>query len=83
MPRQSEPELPAAVEPRGSRDIGRAMQTAAHIPPPPASPPPPDNRDFDRWLQRELGRLHNDVLYEPIPDRLLRIIEASDRARQG
>ncbi len=33
------------------------------------------NRDFDLWLQRELGRLHGDVLHEPIPERLLRIIE--------
>ena len=59
------------------------MQTALHSFPPPAGPAAPDNRDFDRWLRRELGRLHNDVLREPIPDRLLSIIEASDRAHQG
>lgn len=83
MPSQSEPDLPEAVEPRGSRDIGTAMQTAIHSLPLSAGPAPPDNRDFDRWLRRELGRLHNDVLHEPIPDRLLRIIEASDSARRG
>lgn len=37
----------------------------------------PANREFDLWLQRELGRLHGDVLHEPVPDRLMRIIEES------
>ncbi len=32
-------------------------------------------REFDRWLQRELGRLHGDVLHEPIPENLLRILQ--------
>lgn len=32
-------------------------------------------REFDCWLQRELGRLHGDVLHEPVPEKLLRIIE--------
>jgi len=36
-------------------------------------------REFDLWLQRELGRLHGDVLHEPVPERLLRIIEDGAR----
>lgn len=37
--------------------------------------PMPANREFDLWLQRELGRLHGDVLHEPVPDKLLRILQ--------
>ena len=33
------------------------------------------NREFDVWLQRELSRLHGDVLHEPVPDKLLSILE--------
>ncbi len=33
------------------------------------------NRELDMWLKRELGRLHGNVLHEPVPERLLRIIE--------
>ena len=39
------------------------------------------NQEFDLWLQRELCRLHGDVLHEPIPDALLRILEDGVRAR--
>ncbi len=39
------------------------------------------NREFDLWLQRELGRLHGDVLHEPIPESLLRVLE--DGAEAG
>ena len=33
------------------------------------------NREFDLWLERELCRLHGDVLHEPVPEKLLRILE--------
>lgn len=33
------------------------------------------DREFDLWLERELSRIHGDVLHEPVPDRLIRIIE--------
>lgn len=33
------------------------------------------NREFDLWLQRELCRMHGDVLHEPVPEKLLRILE--------
>ena len=35
----------------------------------------PSNREFDLWLQRELSRLHGDVLHEPVPEKLLSILE--------
>jgi hypothetical protein len=37
---------------------------------------------FDLWLNRGLHQLYDDVAREPIPDELLRIIEA-DRSRAG
>ena len=56
------------------------MQTSTH----PSSPTDgfkavQVNREFDLWLQRELGRLHGDVLHEPVPELLLRIIEDGNR----
>ena len=38
-------------------------------------------REFDLWLQRELGRLHGDVLHEPIPQKLLRALEEAAEPR--
>lgn len=38
-------------------------------------------REFDLWLRRELGRLHGDVLHEPIPPQLLRALEAAAEPR--
>lgn len=46
---------------------------AKRHPEPPAAPR--DQALFDHWLRRELGRVHDDVLREPIPDRLRWIIE--------
>lgn len=39
------------------------------------------NREFDLWLQRELSRLHSDVLHEPVPEKLLSILEGSAAPR--
>jgi hypothetical protein len=53
-----------------------------------ATIPPPDlerfatmrpDHEFDLWLQRELGRLHGDVLEEPVPEKLLRVLEEAAR----
>jgi hypothetical protein len=38
-------------------------------------------REFDLWLQRELCRLHGDVLHEPIPQKLLRALEEAAESR--
>lgn len=44
-------------------------------------PPQTQNREFDLWLQRELGRLHGEVLHEAVPDKLLRILEDASRSQ--
>ena len=32
-------------------------------------------RGFDRWLNRQLHRLYDQVLTEPVPDELLRLLD--------
>jgi hypothetical protein len=74
----SKPILLDSVELPGVRGIETVMQAVPQPSPQrAASSLPKDDPAFDRWLQQELGRLHNDVLREPIPDRLLDIIESA------
>lgn len=35
----------------------------------------PGEAAFDRWLQRELGRLYDAALEEPVPEDLRRLLE--------
>ncbi|WP_249208697.1 NepR family anti-sigma factor [Acetobacter okinawensis] len=37
---------------------------------------------FDVWLKRGLHQLFDDVVNEPVPEELLKLIE-EDRSRQG
>lgn len=63
-------------KPSRERGIKREMQTSSHSSRPNGGfTALQSTREFDLWLQRELGRLHGDVLHEPVPDKLLRIIE--------
>ncbi len=76
MPRAHAQPSPGDEKPSNARRIKKEMQAstrscASHG----GFAPPPTNRDFDLWLRRELGRMHGDVLHEPIPEKLLRIIE--------
>ena len=60
---------------RGNR-FKVAMQMSTHSPTPKDGfAGLPSNREFDLWLQRELSRLHGDVLHEPVPEKLLSILE--------
>ncbi|MGX9962313.1 hypothetical protein ACVFYP_03265 [Roseomonas sp. F4] len=40
--------------------------------------PPRPAPAFDRWLQAELARRYDDALAEPVPDELLRLLQASN-----
>lgn len=74
---------PAEVEPPPSPDapagmsaelrISGALQRAA-TPINPGGAPGPGDAAFDRWLQRELSKLYDDALSEPVPDDLLRLL---------
>jgi hypothetical protein len=76
MPKAHAQPSPGDENPANGCRIKTQMQASTH---PSVSretiAPAPSNRDFDLWLRRELGRLHGDVLHEPVPERLLRIIE--------
>ncbi|WP_372623905.1 hypothetical protein [Falsiroseomonas sp.] len=37
----------------------------------------PGDIAFDRWLKRELGRLYDETLAEPVPDELARLLDPS------
>lgn len=37
----------------------------------------PGEAAFDRWLNRELTRLYDDALSEPVPDELMRLIDGA------
>lgn len=62
-----------------------ATMSAPHLPeaaPPrraaPAAPPPHDDA-FDAWLRRELGRLYDAALAEPVPAALTRLLHTPPR----
>ena len=63
------------AEPEGSADIWAEMETAIQT----AMPLPVANGSndavFDAWLRHQLAATHDRVLQEPIPDRLLQILE--------
>ncbi len=42
----------------------------------------PGDAAFDRWLHRELSRLYDQTLAEPVPDELLRLLKDSE-AKDG
>jgi hypothetical protein len=83
MPKAHAQPSPGDEKPSNGRCIKAEMQASTHpsVSREAFTPAPPSNRDFDLWLRRELGRLHGDVLHEPIPEKLLRIIEEGVRAQ--
>jgi len=72
------------VEPPVVGGIGVRMQDLElpTRPSPPALPPlalqQSEEPEFDAWLRRHLGGLHSDVLTEPVPERLLRLLDDLD-----
>ena len=76
MPRAHAQSSLGDKKPPGDWRIKKDMQVSTHTPVPREGfVAAQANRDFDLWLQRELCRLHGDVLHEPIPEKLLRILE--------
>ncbi|MGG5808871.1 NepR family anti-sigma factor [Falsiroseomonas sp. CW058] len=57
--------------------MGAPAQGAAPLPP--GLPRDPGEAAFDRWLQRELSRLYDAALSEPVPDDLLRLLKETER----
>ncbi|UYN93292.1 MAG: hypothetical protein KIT25_14625 [Enhydrobacter sp.] len=43
---------------------------------------PPGQRPFDKWLQKQLHAMYDEIASEPLPDELLNLIE-SDAKKNG
>ena len=77
------------MEPPGVPDAAAGMSASLHL----AGAPPlgaaqaraskglqnPGEAAFDRWLNRELTRLYDDALAEPVPDDLLKLIDGAGK----
>ena len=77
-----------AAEPQGCLGIEATMHPAPQLFPSqaqslPMSRPDQDSTAFDRWLKRELSRLFDPVLNEPVPENLRRLLEAAARGESG
>ena len=48
-----------------------------------AAPAPPIDRPFDKWLQKQLHAMYDEIASEPLPDDLLNLIDhdAKNRGR--
>lgn len=44
-------------------------------------PAEPGEVAFDRWLKKELGRLYDDALSEPVPEELRRLLDGGPEAK--
>ncbi|TCZ65382.1 hypothetical protein [Roseicella aquatilis] len=65
------------MEPAARPGIGKDMQDLALSPQPDGrfATPAVEAPEFDIWLRRHLSGLHADLLSEPVPDRLLRLLD--------
>ncbi len=63
------PDMSAQLRPEGAAPP-RAAQ-ARHV----RHPSDPGEVAFDRWLKRELGRLYDETLSEPVPEELSRLLD--------
>ena len=55
--------------------IGVSMADLAPMNRAPAAMPQADSVEFDDWLRCHLTPLHASVLTEPVPDRMLRLLD--------
>ncbi|WP_270936299.1 hypothetical protein [Falsiroseomonas oryzae] len=56
------------------RSEGAAAPRPAHAQPV-KQPTEPGEVAFDRWLRKELGRLYDQTLSEPVPEELTRLLD--------
>lgn len=62
----------------GLHSVGALPREA---PPPAPLPREPGNAAFDRWLQRELARLYDQTLSEPVPEELLKLLKDTGKPK--
>jgi hypothetical protein len=64
------------------RTVGAAPRGAGATTNSPQPGRDPGDAAFDRWLHRELSRLYDQTLAEPVPDELLKLLNgAPDKDR--
>ena len=77
LPQGTEPEAPpGAPAPMSAqlRPEDAAPPRVVHVRPA-RHPSDPGEVAFDRWLKRELGRLYDETLSEPVPEELTRLLD--------
>jgi hypothetical protein len=47
------------------------------------TPREPGDAAFDQWLHRELSRLYDQTLSEPVPDELLKLLGGQPEKKDG
>ena len=78
----AKPEANAAPQADAGTELSAASERNSPmlitLPKPPLHLPmsmPSDDASFDAWLRRALLKAHDAVLHDPVPDRLLRILQ--------
>jgi hypothetical protein len=73
-----------AARPHAPANMSAQLRSEGAVAPLRAAPAQPAKRPtdagevaFDRWLKRELGRLYDETLAEPVPDDLARLLDPS------
>lgn len=78
---RAEPKTDEGADGGMSAELHSAGAVPRGAPPPAPSTRDPGDAAFDRWLQRELSRLYDQTLSEPVPEELLKLLKDSEKPK--